>query len=90
MARSRVADWWELDREPGGVIGQRTGRRLKIGDPMRVTIAAIDLADRKLDLALAEGPASATSWTARPPKTGTKRGTRRGGETAPATRRRTK
>ena len=90
VARSRVADWWEVDSEAGCVIGQRTGKRLKIGDPVRVAIAAIDLADRKLDLALAEGPASAISRTARLPKTGTKRGTRRVEKTAPATRRRTK
>jgi hypothetical protein len=57
------------------------------GEPLRVTIAAIDLADRKLAPALAKGPASATSGTARPLKTGTKRGTRRVEKTAPATRR---
>ena len=47
-------DWWEVDSEAGCVIGQRTGKRLKIGDRVRVVIAAIDLADRELDLVLAE------------------------------------
>ncbi len=45
-------DWWEVDSEAGCVIGERTGRRLKIGDTVRVTIAGIDLADRKLNLTL--------------------------------------
>ncbi|MFH1745573.1 MAG: ribonuclease R [Planctomycetota bacterium] len=83
-------DWWEVDSAAGCVIGQRTRRRLKIGDPVRVAIAAIDLADRKLDLALAEGPAGAKSRTARPPKTGGKQGTRRAERVGPATRRRKK
>ena len=49
-------DWWELDADTGCVIGQRTGMRLRIGDRLRVITARIDIADRELDLALAEGP----------------------------------
>ncbi|HNQ22641.1 MAG TPA: ribonuclease R [Phycisphaerae bacterium] len=83
-------DWWEVDSAAGCVIGQRTRRQFKIGDRVRVTIAAIDLADRKLDLALAAGPAGAISQTARPPKTGRRPGSRRAEKAAPATRRRRK
>ena len=83
-------DWWEVDSEAGCVIGQRTGRRFKIGDAVRVTIAAIDLADRKLDLTLAEGAANAKTRTARPPKTDRRRGTKRRPKTTPAKRPRKK
>jgi len=47
-------DWWEVDSEAGCVVGQRTRRRLKIGDVVRVAIARINLAARELDLALAD------------------------------------
>ena len=61
-------DWWEVDSEAGCVIGQRTGRRLKIGDTVRVRIAAIDIAQRKLDLALAEKPAVSPPRAAQRPQ----------------------
>jgi ribonuclease R len=81
-------DWWEVDSRAGCVIGQRTRRRLKIGDRLRVTIAAIDVADRELDLVLAEGPASSKPRAAHPPKTGRKRQTTRVKKTTPARPRR--
>jgi ribonuclease R len=45
-------DWWDLDPRGGAVVGQRSGRRIKIGDPLRVQIAAVDIGLRKLELAL--------------------------------------
>ncbi|MCP4251437.1 MAG: ribonuclease R [bacterium] len=45
-------DWWEADVAAGCVIGQRSGIQLRIGDRLRVRTAAIDLSNRKLDLAL--------------------------------------
>jgi len=48
-------DWWELDPRGGCVYGQRSGRCIKIGDPLRVQIAAVDVAMRDLDLALPDG-----------------------------------
>jgi len=83
-------DWWEVDSAAGCVIGQRTRRRLKIGDTVRVTIAAIDLADRELDLTLSDEPADSKPRAAHPPKTGRKRQTRSVKKTAPAKRRRSK
>ncbi len=83
-------DWWEVDGDAGCVTGQRTGQRLKIGDRLRVTIAAIDVADRELDLALAEEPAGSKPRAAQRPQTGGKRRTRRVKKTAPAKRRRKK
>ncbi|MCH7813485.1 MAG: ribonuclease R [Planctomycetes bacterium] len=48
-------DWWEADVAAGCVIGQRSGIQLRIGDRLRVRTAAIDLSNRKLDLALVSG-----------------------------------
>jgi ribonuclease R len=48
-------DWWEVDAAAGCVVGQRTGRRIKIGDRMRVVSARINLPARQLDLTLADG-----------------------------------
>jgi ribonuclease R len=83
-------DWWEVDSAAGCVIGQRTRRRLKIGDPVRVTIGAVDLADRELDLALTDEPASSKPRGAHPPKTGRKRQTPRIKKATPAKRQRRK
>ena len=55
-------DWWEVDAAAGCVVGQRTGRRIKIGDRMRVVSARINLPARQLDLTLAD----ATFTTAGP------------------------
>jgi len=71
-------DWWEVDTEAGCVIGQRSGRRLKIGDPIRVSVAAIDLADRELDLTLADGQTRPAVRPARARSPGDQRSTARG------------
>ncbi|GMU22382.1 MAG: ribonuclease R [Phycisphaerae bacterium] len=47
-------DWWEIDVRAGCAIGQRSGRRIGIGDLLRVQIAAVDIASRELDLVLQE------------------------------------
>jgi ribonuclease R len=83
-------DWWEVDSAAGCVIGQRTRRRLKIGDRLRVTIAAIDLADRELDLALADETKDSQPRTAGRPQTCSKRRARSANKNAPAKRRRKK
>jgi ribonuclease R len=83
-------DWWEVDGDAGCVTGQRTRQRLKIGDRLRVTIAAIDLADRELDLALAEKPAGSKPRAAQRPQTSRRRRTKSVKKTAPAKRRRKK
>ncbi|MBI4581296.1 MAG: ribonuclease R [Planctomycetes bacterium] len=60
-------DWWDLDPRGGCMIGQRSGRRIKIGDPLQVQIAAVDIATRKLDLALAgDAPEAAGESSQRP------------------------
>ncbi len=43
-------DWWEVDLRHGLVVGERTGRRIRLGDAVKARIVAIDLAQRKMDL----------------------------------------
>lgn len=45
-------DWWNLDARAGCVIGERTGRRITIGDQATVRIVRADVPSRQLDLAL--------------------------------------
>jgi ribonuclease R len=54
-------DWWELDQKAGMLVGQRSGRRIQIGDRMRVAVAAIDIASRELNLALVKWTPRASS-----------------------------
>jgi ribonuclease R len=49
-------DWWQVDEKAGRVVGQRTGTRIKIGDPARVRIVGVDQARRELNLAIQELP----------------------------------
>jgi ribonuclease R len=44
-------DWWEVDAKRGQVRGEQTGRKYRIGDRMKVRIAFVDLARRRLNLA---------------------------------------
>jgi len=39
-------DWWEVDEHRGFVKGQRTGRRISIGDTATVRVARVDPARR--------------------------------------------
>ncbi len=43
-------DWWELDQRRGVLVGQRSGRRIRIGDRMRVAVAGVNIPARELDL----------------------------------------
>ena len=73
-------DWWEVNGKLGLVVGQRSGKRFRIGDVMTVRIANVDLARRRLNLApertkqpqrepkRGKGPKGAKSQTALPPQ----------------------
>lgn len=51
-------DWWEVDASHGAVIGQRSGRRFRVGDRLRVVVAQVNISTRQLDLSLVETPGS--------------------------------
>ncbi len=47
-------DWWDVDERSGVIRGQRTGRRIRIGDTAKVRIVRVDPPRRELSLAIAE------------------------------------
>jgi len=47
-------DWWDVDERSGVIRGQRTGRRIKIGDTAKVRIVRVDPPRRELSLAIVE------------------------------------
>ncbi|MFB3894292.1 MAG: ribonuclease R [Phycisphaerae bacterium] len=48
-------DWWNVDARLGAIRGQSSGRKMRIGDIVRVQIAGVDIARRQLNLVLARG-----------------------------------
>ena len=65
-------DWWEVDARRGLVVGERSGRRIKIGDRLTVVTARIDVPKRELELSLAEQARAKTDRAA--DRRGRKRG----------------
>jgi ribonuclease R len=47
-------DWWDVDEKSGMVRGQRTGKKIGIGDIVRVAIVRVDTARRELDLSITQ------------------------------------
>lgn len=47
-------DWWDIDASTGSVLGEVSGVRLRVGNRLKVTINAVHVPLRKLDLGLAE------------------------------------
>jgi ribonuclease R len=47
-------DWWDVDEARGAIRGQRTGRRISIGDTATVRIVRVDPPRRQLDLAIVQ------------------------------------
>ncbi|MCG3138739.1 MAG: Ribonuclease R [Phycisphaerae bacterium] len=45
-------DWWQVVPEAGALIGERTGRKITLGDQVKVTLVDIDLPARQMDLHL--------------------------------------
>jgi ribonuclease R len=45
-------DWWDVDERGGFIRGQRTGRRIRMGDTATVRIVRVDPARRELSLAI--------------------------------------
>jgi ribonuclease R len=63
-ARRLRGDFFELNEEATALVGRRTGRRLRLGDPVSVTVDSIDAPRGRVDLApvaVDAGPSSAHS-----------------------------
>jgi ribonuclease R len=57
-------DFWQFDDRTGVLRGQRTGRRISLGDRARVQIVSINISSRQLDLRLLEHGSSIGGDTA--------------------------
>jgi len=49
-------DIYDYDRPGHCLTGRRSGRTIRLGDPVRVAVARVDIDRRELDLRLVEGP----------------------------------
>jgi ribonuclease R len=47
-------DWWDVDERAGLVRGQRSGKKIRIGDVMKVQVVKVSVPRRELELAMAE------------------------------------
>jgi ribonuclease R len=47
-------DWWQINQKAGAVVGQRSGRRIAIGNVVKAKIISANIAARQLDLSMAE------------------------------------
>jgi ribonuclease R len=63
-------DYWELESGGMGLVGQRTGRRWQLGDPVRVRLNRVDLTQRQIDFELVDANDSASRGTVRAPRRG--------------------
>jgi ribonuclease R len=43
-------DWWELNELETLLVGSRSGRTLRLGDPMRIQVGRIDAPRGRVDL----------------------------------------
>jgi ribonuclease R len=48
--RRITGDWWELNEENTMLVGTRTGRTIRLGDPVDVRVGNIDAARGRVDL----------------------------------------
>lgn len=50
---SLMDDYYTLREEQYALVGERTGRRFRLGDPLRVRVSRVDRLERKIDFVLA-------------------------------------
>ena len=48
--RQLRGDWWELNEEQTVLVGTRSGRAIRLGDPVRVQVGSIDAPRGRVDL----------------------------------------
>ncbi len=49
-------DWWEVFPKSGEIRGERSGRKFRIGDPLAVQVASVNVPGRQLNLVLTGQP----------------------------------
>jgi len=53
---SLLDDYYVLQEDQYALVGDRTGRRFRLGDALRVQVARVDRLERKIDFILADDP----------------------------------
>jgi ribonuclease R len=76
-------DYYHFDPVGHRLTGERSGRTYRVGDPIRVSVARVDLDDRKIDFVMAGGSKSDGTKSSRA-KTGSKSSSKAGGKKAKA------
>jgi ribonuclease R len=66
-------DYYQFVEEQYALVGERTRRRFRLGDPVKVRVARVDVEERKIDFVLIEDSKD---------KRRLKKATQKGGETA--------
>ena len=51
---SLTDDYYSLREHEYALIGERTGRRFRLGDPLRIQVSRVDRLERKIDFVLAQ------------------------------------
>jgi ribonuclease R len=51
--RRMRGDWWEINEQETALVGSDSGRKIRIGDPLRVAVARVDAPRGRADLELA-------------------------------------
>lgn len=54
-------DYYQFDPIKHALLGERTGRRFRLGDSAKIKVARVDLDQRQIDFVLAEGARTATA-----------------------------
>ena len=49
-ARRLRGEWWGLNEEETALVGERSGRALRLGDPITVRVARVDAPRGRIDL----------------------------------------
>jgi len=62
------SDYFHFDAAKHQLVGERTARRYRLGDRVRVRVVRVDIESSKIDFVLEESAASGPGSTARPPK----------------------
>jgi ribonuclease R len=50
-ARALRGEWWELNEHSTALVGERTGKVIKLGDPVEVSVRRVDAPRGRVDLA---------------------------------------
>jgi ribonuclease R len=54
-ARRLRGEWWQLNEQGTALVGERSGRALRLGDPVTVEVTSVDAPRGRVDLAPAPG-----------------------------------